>query len=659
MSRPWQLHLSLRARILSLAVIPLIGLVTVLFIEYSASRRATDAHSAYEIQQAILDGVESMRGQAGQMRIAADGFRARKDEQSEKDFAVAADRTAASAGEIQRRMEADAQSTAAGSAQAIQALRQSFANYVEAINALGRNNGEGIVGKLNFANLKIKSTTLSLSNSLGGMNDFFKEAINTLQISEREFRIYRTSGFREQFDRVEANVARVLDAAEIPEATRSDLKGTLSEYRETFANWIDADRQADALYDSFAAQHAAADKQIEDLVASVGERMGAARAASIEIDASKRWTVIAAFCGVALISALFAFVLGMRISADTTKLSGAMRRLAAGETGVEPPSIGRRDEIGAMAEAFVVLRDGAEERRRLVETQAGAAAEKIARAQAVNDAIAAFRDAVGLVLTSVSSNAEQSRAAARNLSRVATSADAQAGQVAVASHQISANAGEIAASIEQLAVSFAEVAGQTESTFVKVDAIARATARAEEIMRKLSAAADRVGQVTGLIREVADKTNLLSLNATIEAARAGEAGRGFAVVATEVKDLAKQTSQSTDEIGKLVSDIQDETVEAVRSIEEMAKLTTEAQAATSAISGAIQQQQAVSSEIARAVAETSHGSSELARNIDGVSQVIQETAASADQALVTSDDLAANARKLRVAVDEFLVKVAA
>lgn len=233
----------------------------------------------------------------------------------------------------------------------------------------------------------------------------------------------------------------------------------------------------------------------------------------------------------------------------------------------------------------------------------------------------------------------------------------QAGQVAAASHQISASSHEVAAAIEEMAASVSEIARNTEASFAKVNAMAKAATRTEETMRQLSAAAVQVGQVTGLIREVADKTNLLSLNATIEAARAGEAGRRFAVVATEVKGLASQTSQSTDEIGKLVQAMQDELAEAVRSIEEMARLTLDAQSATSAISTAIQQQQAVSSEIARSVAETSRGSAELASSIDGVSKVIRETAVSADQALSTSDDLAANAVRLRSAVDTFLTKV--
>ena len=72
----------------------------------------------------------------------------------------------------------------------------------------------------------------------------------------------------------------------------------------------------------------------------------------------------------------------------------------------------------------------------------------------------------------------------------------------------------------------------------------------------LSEAVDKIGSVVGLISDIATSTNMLALNATIEASRAGEAGRGFAVVAAEVKSLAKQTSQATQEIGKQIAVIQ-------------------------------------------------------------------------------------------------------
>lgn len=78
-----------------------------------------------------------------------------------------------------------------------------------------------------------------------------------------------------------------------------------------------------------------------------------------------------------------------------------------------------------------------------------------------------------------------------------------------------------------------------------------------------------IGKVVSVIDDIAAQTNLLALNATIEAASAGEAGRGFAVVANEVKELAKQTSEATNEIARKIEEIQTNTADAVSAIQEI------------------------------------------------------------------------------------------
>jgi methyl-accepting chemotaxis protein len=70
-----------------------------------------------------------------------------------------------------------------------------------------------------------------------------------------------------------------------------------------------------------------------------------------------------------------------------------------------------------------------------------------------------------------------------------------------------------------------------------------------------------ISKVTETITEISEQTNLLALNATIEAARAGEAGKGFAVVANEIKELAKQTSDATQEIKRKIESVQASTTQ--------------------------------------------------------------------------------------------------
>jgi methyl-accepting chemotaxis protein len=354
----------------------------------------------------------------------------------------------------------------------------------------------------------------------------------------------------------------------------------------------------------------------------------------------------------------FSIFIGRRFVRVIAELATTMTKMAAGALDQAFRHSGRKDELGSISRSLESFQGDLRSNREKQADLDQITALKLTDKKRVDALIEDFRVKIVGVLAAVAGHAERGTEAAKTLSTATSIADNQAGQVAVASHQISAASQQIASAIEEMAASVSEVSRQTDASFVKVEAMANAAARTEDTIRRLSAAASQVGQVTDLIREVAEKTNLLSLNATIEAARAGEAGRGFAVVATEVKGLASQTSESTDEIGKLVKAMQDETADAVRSIEEMAKLTVDAQSATSAIATAIQQQQAVSSEIARSITETSRGSSELAQNIDGVSQVIRETAASADRAKSTSDDLSAKALEMRGAVDDFLVRVA-
>ncbi|MBA3782385.1 MAG: methyl-accepting chemotaxis protein, partial [Nocardioides sp.] len=170
---------------------------------------------------------------------------------------------------------------------------------------------------------------------------------------------------------------------------------------------------------------------------------------------------------------------------------------------------------------------------------------------------------------------------------------------------------------------------------------------------KLGTSSQEIGNVVKVITSIAEQTNLLALNATIEAARAGEAGKGFAVVANEVKELARETANATEDIARRVEAIQGDTGGAVEAIREIATIITSINDYQLTIASAVEEQTATTSEMSRNVAEASAGSGEIASNIAGVAAAADTTTQSVTQTLDAINELARMSNDLRSEVGRF------
>ena len=657
--------ISVRARIVALALIPVIGFAIIGLAYLAGEQEIEAAFDSVKTSSALANASRDFKVAISAMRVSAKEFTTWPSEDKIKTFQEG---YALALKSLETIASEDAEHKNIGSLQGrLKELKEQFAALVEEQKQLGFADGDGIQLRMVSAAAAVERI---INEDMSWLTDADqKKLLFSLLIMRRheaDYRLNQRQYSRDMFfnehKNFDSTLGKIRGTAEkiaSPAILKQQLGEQVKAYAEAFSAWIET---VDKLNPSLAIIDMDSRRMLpmaDEIIVSAGKLDDIAGAALAASQSRTRWIITTVGIMVVLIGFGLSWLIGRSITGPLAGLAGAMKRLAEGDLSAEIPAARANDEIGAMARAVLVFRDHARERDRLEAEQLQASGEREERAATVERLVRGFGGTADAALSSVRTAADKLGAAAQGLGDTAGRVGSEAEQAARAAGAASSNVAQAAVAAEQLAGSVAEVARQTASSTEVAGRAVAETQRSVGIMGTLGEAASRIGEVVGLIQSIAAQTNLLALNATIEAARAGEAGRGFAVVAAEVKSLANQTARATEDIAHQIGAIQEASGEARIAIDTVSSVIEEMSAMAASIASAVEEQNMAVVSIANNVAQASNDADAGAGAMRGVEHAASGARITASDVAVLAVQLGGEAENLSTAIRKFLDQVRA
>ena len=651
--------LSVRARIVAIALIPVFGFLANGISFTTGQNDVTGAFDKFEATSALSDASRDFKIALTSMQIAAKDYVAnpapefiKRFREGHRSASINFEKIASSGG-----------INAANVAQVRQKLGEltlTFEYLTDEQNELGAgaaNNGrDQLDGAAAATEQAIKRAASWLSSS-----DQQMLLLGLLQMRryEAQYRLSRAKAVWETFFKQFRALDDKLRSLPVEPSLTRPLRQRIQTYASMLANWNRHNQNVRKALKDIVSNSEQLIPHAYAIITLTQERTGAAKAA-LDRSQDRTWTIIILVgCAVVLISLCFSLWIGRTITRPVHGLAEAMKRLATGDTSAAIPATHCNDELGEMARTVLVFRDTTIEREQLSASQATANHEREKRSGRISAAIVQFEGSANRALGRVREAAERLEITATQLNsaadQVSTKSRSAEESVGVASGNVTA----AASSVDELAASIAEIAGQANRSTEVAGRAVKEARRTVGTMSDLGNAATHIGEVVGLIQAIAGQTNLLALNATIEAARAGEAGRGFAVVASEVKSLAGQTAKATEEIAGQVGAIQSAVADAAQAIEQVNGIIDELSSIASTVAVTVEEQNCAVASIAEGVNRASGEARSGAETMSRVAGASTDARATAADVKSLSDALAIEAENLNGQVRKFLADVQA
>jgi methyl-accepting chemotaxis protein len=652
--------LSVRTRIIAIALIPVFGLIANGFTFTAGERDIAMASQQAQHADTLAEASTEFQRALVKLRITARDFAIEAD-----DGQIAAfDETAKHALKQLDAMEISAGVDAWETLQSLRSrlgdLQKHFSEVMIEQRRLGFTSNLGLRRDLREASIAVERV-INYQLAPGNEAADRRIAIALLEMRrfETDYQLSRMQFVHDQFFHQYKTFQQTLQESAVPEATKTSIGESVKDYVDAFLAWSESVEKVRPHFVILDVDSQRMVPMADEMIASARRTAADADRALHKAQARTRNIIIVVGFAAVTIGLALSWLIGRSITRPLNGLAGVMKKLAAGDTSARIPATRARDEIGDMARTVIVFRDTMIERENLAATRDETSRARERRSETIAGTIARFEQSVDQVLTKVRAAANRMETTSGELNGAADSMAAEARQAEDRVNAASTNVTTAAGSVEELAASIGEISHQAHtSTDVAGRAVAEAR-RTAQTMSDLGVAATRIGEVISLIQAIAGQTNLLALNATIEAARAGEAGRGFAVVASEVKSLAGQTAKATEDIAGQVGAIQSAAADAAQAIDKVNATIEDMSAIAASVAATVEEQNSAVMSIAEGVTSASTEARTGAEAMSRVASATKDARATASEVRSLADALALEAEGLEAEVRRFLAEVRA